>query len=1607
MHRLVSFVAVVFLLLGFASFVEDSQFPASVLPIAFPDLGENLEPVAHAPQPSSASHTPQSSLTTPKAFGPQVVANYGKLPLGFEINEGQTGADVKFVSRGRGYSVFLTGTEAVIALKKSTPQAPDILDKRRSPHRRSGPEKTRDPGESKVVHMQLAGANSSRRVVGMDELPGKVNYIIGNDPAKWRANIPTYAKVKYENVYPGVDLVYYGNQGQLEYDFVVAPGVDPHVIQLSFTAPEKLRLDEQGDLLLDAANDEVRFQKPVVYQQIGEKKKSIEGAYLLASANQIAFQVGNYDHSRPLVIDPALAYSTYLGGDRDTGNGVAVDGAGSAYVIGSTQSSNFPTANALQGMLLGNTNVFVSKLNPSGSALVYSTYLGGSGNDFGNGIAVDSAGNAYVTGTTGSYNFPTANALQSTNRGSTHNAFVSKLNPSGTALVYSTYLGGSQGDQGIGIAVDGSGNAYVTGSTLSTDFPTANALQSTSPGGQKAFVSKFNTSGAALVYSTYLGGSQGDQGGGIAVDGLGNAYVTGSTSSTDFPTVNAFQGSLRVVRSGYSNAFVSKLNPSGSALVYSTYLGGGGPDNGNGIAVDGMGNAYVTGTTFSINFPTFNALQSTLSLTVSAFVSKFNPSGSALVYSTYLNGNAGLGGSWGYSIAVDGSGNAYVTGSTSSTNFPTANALQGSLVGPGDNAFVSELNPSGSALGYSTYLGGGGDSGNGIAVDGSGNAYVTGFTQAAFFPTVNPVQPSLLGFQNAFVAKIAVTNVSTTTNLISSFNPGYLGQSLTFTATVRPPGLGNPPSGTVAFLDGSTPLGQVALDSTGQAQFSTSALTLGTHSIVAQYGGDTEFLPSTAVVTQVIDGPPFPTSTGLVSSPSLSNYGQSVTLTATVTSPVPGTPTGVVIFLETNGNANQNFIVGQATLGTNGQAQLTTAALRPAPFVSGVPGPSFTSVQAYYVGDANFVPSGTTIAQTVNPPQTPVSITVTPASQTLILGGNSQQYATTGHYPDGSSLDFTPFVSWTSSSPAVATINSSGVASAVGPGNTAITASYFGVFISPPAALGVEIPGTSVLFLGGGSSAMFLELGQAAQSSAVTATPCVWTQSSASNLNEGVIVRDQRPGGNTSWGDIWITWSPGAGTCAAPGGNIDIYAYTSLDSVFGVQCYFEVDSSGLPGCVQHLPVPAGTPGQNLLCNVSSPCAYGPDTPIPLAVITALHLQHWFAAGTDILPVDAKFAVYRMLQPCGQAVYRQPFGQGLSQTFGLGYQDAAFPGTGFPVYSYFSNSSFNPVDFNISGRDPLNTAMTVPAYSVSTLGAKPIIVAVSPAGDTAIGAATDITGFNLALFTTGVLGRTTDLVGPTTTLPVTTLISEPLSGAYNVMEYSVANSSQFHTSQDATNCDGSGGVGSNPMHLQSTNGQVPAFRARAIGTSEMIAQLQAAPSAGDQRLGYFFWSAANAAGFTAANGKYLTVNGVDPLQDTYTGGVLPGSDSSHPLSNVTFKSLNMGDYPIWSVMRIVSQSPAPVGVASLILATQALNSSQHNFISANNLQVWHSHYYLPTIANGVAALGNTIATPNDLCNSAGVLPELGGDVGGATLLKQVNSDFCADFSNVTGLINASN
>ncbi len=700
---------------------------------------------AYNPDPLAARNGSSASLETGPKIQDRILESYGNLPLSFETNRGQTDAQVKFFSRASGYTLFLTDDAAIFSVTGE--QAGRDLDDAFPPDSQLRPATL--PAASAVLQMKLVEANSAAQVSGEDQLPGKSNYFIGNDPTKWRSRVPTYAKVKYAGVYSGVDLVYYGNQRQLEYDFIVAPGADPHRIQFEVRGARSVRQDPHGDLVLDLGDGEVRWRKPVVYQKKDGIRQEIAADYVINDKGRVGFEVADYDPGRPLFIDP-LVYSTYLGGSLcNQGLAIAADSSGNAYVTGITSSTNFPTMNPLQPANAGNSDVFVTKINPTGSALVYSTYLGGGGDDWGRGIAVDSSGNAYVTGATSSGNFPTMNPLQPAYGGGYRDAFVLELDASGSALVYSTFLGGNDDDHGYGIAVDASGAAYVAGGTYSTNFPTMNPVQPAYGGNADAFVAKLNPGGSAFTYSTYLGGDWQDWGVGIAVDNSGNAYVTGETFSYNFPTLNPLQPTI----GGYFDAFVSVLNPSGSAFVYSTYLGGNGFDIGHGIAVDSSGNAYVVGATASSNFPTLNPLQpSPNGGYFDAFVSVLNPSGSAFVYSTYLGGS---GYEQGYGIAVDSSGNAYVTGQTSSGDFPTMNPLQLSNAGSFD-AFVSELNPSGSAFVYSTYLGGkGADWGYGIAVDSSGNAYINGITRSANFPTINPLQSKLSGDPDGWVVKIA------------------------------------------------------------------------------------------------------------------------------------------------------------------------------------------------------------------------------------------------------------------------------------------------------------------------------------------------------------------------------------------------------------------------------------------------------------------------------------------------------------------------------------------------------------------------------------------------------------------------------------------------------------------------------------------------------------------------------------------------------------------------------------------------------------------------------------------------------------------------------------
>ncbi len=712
--------------------------------------------LAFAFSPGAQAETPEPSKADQETRA-RVSESYGKLPLSFEANQGQQDQPVKFLSRGRVYNLFLTNREAVLVLTKSEKPAPA----QKTTHPTLAQKKPKR--QSTVLRTQFVAANPAAKVTGEEELPGKINYLIGQDPTKWRTGVATYAKVRYEQVYPGIDLVYYGNQRQLEYDFVVGPGGDPAHIRMKLAGAQKMSLDAQGQLVVQTARGRVRWKQPEIYQEVDGQHRSVEGRYVLRAGHELGFAVAAYDTARPLIIDPVLVYSTYLGGSAsDEDGGIAVDSSGNAYIAGCTQSTDFPTtAGAFQTTFGGLEDIFVTELNPTGSGIVYSTFIGGSEGDEGKAIAVDTSGNAYVTGYTFSDDFPTTPGAFQPTTPSFHSlhAFVTALDPIGAGL-YSTYLGGDYIDYAQGIAVDTSSHAYVIGTTGSIDFPTtAGAFQTTIGGGNyDAFLTVFNPTGTGLVYSTYLGGSGYEVGEGIAVDPSGKAYVTGITNSSDFATT---AGALQTTYiSLYADVFVTEFNPTGSDLVFSTYLGAGTYAEGKCIALDTSGRAYVSGLAES-EFPvTAGAWQTTFGGSdYDAFVAELNPTGSGLLYSTYLGG---IDIEQVRGIAVDTSGNAYVSGFTRSSDFPTTEGALQTTVN-GEDAFVTELNPSGTGLVYSTFLGGSSsDQGYGVAVDTFGNFYVTGFSMSSDFPTTaGAFQTTLRGPVSAFVAKFGATPTPT------------------------------------------------------------------------------------------------------------------------------------------------------------------------------------------------------------------------------------------------------------------------------------------------------------------------------------------------------------------------------------------------------------------------------------------------------------------------------------------------------------------------------------------------------------------------------------------------------------------------------------------------------------------------------------------------------------------------------------------------------------------------------------------------------------------------------------------------------------------------------
>ena len=761
----------------------------------------------------SSTHSDRSSST-------KVAGYLGALPLAFEPNQGQTSGAVKYVTHGPLYNVFFTSSETVLVLGSSshiTPtngQATNPVD---------------------ILRMRLAGANASAHLVAADRLPGRTNYLIGTQE-NWHTNIPNFRRIVQRQVYPGIDISYHGTEGQLEEDFVLSPGADPRAIRLAFDGAQMLRINSSGELNVTLQGGAVTLRAPVAYQEVNDSRTLVAADYVVLKNDRVGFRLGNYDRRLPLVIDPILSYSTYLGGSNiDGANAIAVAPDGTAFLTGGTFSTDFPTTHQLQPNHGGPDDfyrdAFVVKLSADGSKILYSTYIGGKLEDVGNGIAVDAFGDAYVTGTTESGDFPVPSTIPSFNPecggdgkcGASwnpggllvRNAFVIKLNPEGTAPLYSGFIGYYENVIGQSIAVDQNQIAYVTGQTTDNFTPTVTiippneppphfpitgpltapitvpqpappleipgptAVQQTFGGGATdAFLTKISATGNTILYSTYLGGSNEDLGMGVAVDTTANAYVTGLTYSPDFPVT---AGALQGTNNGAGDAFVAKVDTThNAALPYSTFLGGSGLEQGNGIAVDTAGNAYITGGTGSrastLGFtPPAGAFQTDCALDSSgvcegdAFVAKINPSltgAASLTYFTYLGGSFA---DTGQGIAIDSAGNAYVTGSTVScpigsalctTNFPVVGAVFQPKFGGGNaDAFVAKLDPAGATLAYSSYLGGTNtDIGYGIATDATGNAYVAGQTCSLDFPLANPEQNASGGNCDAFVSKVSILN---------------------------------------------------------------------------------------------------------------------------------------------------------------------------------------------------------------------------------------------------------------------------------------------------------------------------------------------------------------------------------------------------------------------------------------------------------------------------------------------------------------------------------------------------------------------------------------------------------------------------------------------------------------------------------------------------------------------------------------------------------------------------------------------------------------------------------------------------------------------------------
>ena len=875
------------------------------------------------------------------------------LPLAFEVNQGQTHPRIKYMARAGGYTLFLTANDAVFALRSSSQSVSQATPKYSWARAAQVTSQTSKGDRAAAIRIRLLGGNPRAHVAASNQLPGRTNYFIGNDPGKWHANVPQYARISYRDVYPGVSMAFYGVQRKLEFDFIVASGASPAPIRLGVSGADGIATDDAGNLLLSSSAGDVLLHKPVAYQEKDGVRQPVDSRFVLQRGNRVSLELGTYDRGRELVIDPSVSYATYLGGSlEDDDNAIAIDSSGNAYVTGQTTSTNFPiVSGSYRTTNAGGLDVFVTKISADGSTLVYSTYVGGSGNDAGNAIAVDASGNAFVAGeTTSATDFPTTNgALQTAFGGGGLDAFVFELNSAGTKLTSSTYLGGTGDDVANGIAVDSSGNTYIVGSTTSTNFPTHNPVQVAGDGTSSGFVTKLNSSGTALVFSTYLGGSGNDFAAGVALDSSNNVYVTGASQNPSFrTTLGAFQttcGSDGACNGGLPDAFVTVFKADGSGFVYSTFLGGESADQGYGIAVDSASDAYVTGATLSSGFPLKSPIQKTYGGSQDGFVAALNPAGSALLYSTYLGGSLN---DTGTGIAVDGANSVYVTGQTGSSDFPTANPTQTNLSGDND-AFVTEINSAGSQFLFSTYLGGSLNENSAISIsDGSivaigaiavdkagANIYVTGNTFSTDFPTTHSAyQPNNggPGYSDAFVAKYAQANftIAASPLIPASVNPGA---SSTSTITV---GALNGFSSSVALTCSASPttanpptcsfsLASVTPGTPSTLTVTTTASTTPANYTVTATGTSSGFAHTTTVTLSVQDfsisaSPLSPASvnpgnsaTSTVAVSAISGFSSAVTLTCSVSPASANSPTcGFNLSSVTPGTASTLTVVSPA-----------------------------------------------------------------------------------------------------------------------------------------------------------------------------------------------------------------------------------------------------------------------------------------------------------------------------------------------------------------------------------------------------------------------------------------------------------------------------------------------------------------------------------------------------------------------------------------------------------------------------------------------------------------------------------------------------------------------